>query len=102
MLRALFIFACVSLPLMFSGGAVASGKLECLSPKEARDVSGANHLLDSLQVMKNMSSLSRAEPVSIKLCKSDNSYIYEVMLLHREGKLLRVLVDAVSGKTVNP
>jgi len=36
------------------------------------------------------------------LCRSGENLTYEVVLLHRDGRLLRIFVDAVSGKTVNP
>lgn len=85
----------------FMAGPVAA-KQECLSAKESREMVVASHLLEPLQVMKNLTSLSRSEPVSIKLCRWDNVYIYDVTLLHKDGKLLRVFVDAISGKTVNP
>ncbi len=80
----------------------AAAKQECLSAKDSREMVLSGHLLEPLQVMKNLTSLSRSEPVSIKLCRWDSVYIYDVTLLHRDGKLLRVFVDAISGKTVNP
>lgn len=80
----------------------AAAKQECLSARDSREMVATNHLLEPLQVMKNLTSLSRSEPVSIKLCRWDATYIYDVTLLHRDGKLLRVFVDAISGKTVNP
>ena len=85
----------------FMAGPVAA-KQECPSAKESREMVVASHLLEPLQVMKNLTSLSRSEPVSIKLCRWDSVYIYDVTLLHKDGKLLRVFVDAISGKTVNP
>eukprot|EP01037_Dinobryon_pediforme_P009564 gene9564-9640_t len=37
-----------------------------------------------------------ADPVTIRLCRSGEALIYEVVLLHRDGRLLRVYVDAVT------
>lgn len=90
--------ACVAALIAFP----AAAKQECLSAKESREVVVQSHLLEPLQVMKTLTALSRSEPVSIKLCRWDTTYIYDVMLLHKDGKLLRVFVDAVGGKTLNP
>lgn len=84
------------------GAVEAAPRRACLAPYEARQIVASQHLIEPLQVMRAMGSLSRAEPVSIKLCDWGQAYVYEVILLHREGRLLRVFVDGITGKTVSP
>ena len=79
----------------------ASAEL-CMSAREAREIVAQRHVLPPFEVMNSMSTLARAEPLNIRLCRSGESLTYEVDLLHHDGRLLRIYVDAFSGKTVNP
>ena len=80
----------------------AVGGQLCMPAREARDIVAQRHVLPPFEVMHSMSVLARAEPLNIRLCRSGENLTYEVVLLHRDGRLLRIFVDAVSGKTVNP
>ena len=39
----------------------------------------------------------RAEPIAVKLCRHGDSYVYEIDLLRRDGRLIHSRVDARSG-----
>ena len=82
--------------------AAAAGAGFCIPPREAKEIVASKHVLAPFEVMNAMSTLARADPVTIRLCRSGETLIYEVVLLHRDGRLLRIYVDAVTGKTINP
>jgi uncharacterized membrane protein YkoI len=42
-----------------------------------------------------------AEAVGARLCRWDESFIYEITLLRSDGRVLRVFMDASSGRPVD-
>ena len=48
--------------------------------------------------MQAENSVDRAEALSTRLCRKGELLLYEIDLLRRDGRVLKVFVDAVSGK----
>ena len=42
----------------------------------------------------------KSEALSAKLCRIDDEFIYEIALLHRDGKFFHAHVNATTGKIV--
>jgi uncharacterized membrane protein YkoI len=72
----------------------------CLGPAEAREAIAAHRLTEPFPAMRNAASQMRAEAVGERLCRWNEEYVYEITLLRRDGRVIRLFVDAASGKPV--
>ena len=72
----------------------------CLSPAESREEIKAKHLLEPYAVLKSAAAQYRAEALSAKLCRTGDEYLYEIALLHRDGKYMHVVMNALTGKAI--
>ncbi len=72
----------------------------CLSPSETREEIKNRHLLEPFAVLKAAATQFKAEALSAKLCRSGDELVYEIALLHRDGVLLHVVMNAVTGKLI--
>jgi uncharacterized membrane protein YkoI len=73
----------------------------CLLPAEAREAIAVHRLSEPFQVMRSAATLMRAEAVGERLCRWNEQYVYVITLLRRDGRVIRLFVDAASGKTVD-
>ena len=91
-------------------GLAASGALAseaaprpiCLSPGETREEIAARHLVEPFAALKSAAAAVKAEALSAKLCRSGEEYVYEITLLHHDGKLVHLVMNAATGKIINP
>jgi uncharacterized membrane protein YkoI len=51
--------------------------------------------------LKTAAAQRKAEALSARLCHSDDEFIYEITLLHRDGRLSHVEMEADSGKFIS-
>jgi uncharacterized membrane protein YkoI len=87
-------------PARADGEARATPKRVCLSPAETREEIKTRHLREPFAVLKHAAQHFKAEALSAKLCRIDDEFVYEIALLHRDGKFFHVHVNATSGKFV--
>jgi len=74
----------------------------CLTTGETREEIKSHHLLEPFVALKSAEkAVGKAEALSAKLCRLGEEYVYEIALLHRDGRLVHVVMGAVSGKIVN-
>jgi hypothetical protein len=74
----------------------------CLATGETREEIKIHHLLEPFVVLKSAEkAVGKAEALSAKLCRLGEDYVYEIALLHRDGRLVHVVMSAVTGKTIN-
>ncbi|WP_158818705.1 PepSY domain-containing protein [Methylocapsa sp. S129] len=81
-------------------------KAVCLATSETREEIKSHHLLEPFVVLKSAavaisSPKNKAEALSAKLCRLGDEYVYEIALLHHDGRLVHVVMSAVTGKVVN-
>jgi uncharacterized membrane protein YkoI len=82
--------------------APAAVKSVCLATGETREEIKAHHLLEPFVALKSAEkAVGKAEALSAKLCRLGEEYVYEIALLHRDGRLVHVVMSAVTGKVVN-
>ena len=72
----------------------------CLAPAETREEIKARHLLEPFAVLKSAAAQFRAEALSAKLCRMGDEYVYEIALLHRDGRFVHVVMNAATGKFI--
>jgi len=78
----------------------ASGKPACLSASETREQVKARKLVEPYVALKTAAQQRKAEALSAKLCASGDDYFYEITLLHRDGRLIHVQMEAATGKLI--
>jgi len=75
-------------------------KLLCLSAAETREVVRNHRLLEPFAALKFAAAQRKAEALSAKLCHTGDEFIYEITMLHRDGRLVHVEMEAASGKLI--
>ena len=76
----------------------AAQKPVCLNAAETREEVKAHRLIEPFAALKSAASQRKAEALSARLCHNGDDFIYEITLLHRDGRLVHVEMEADSGK----
>jgi len=99
-------FAAVSLAALTIALGAASGAraqdgrpetVECLTMAETRAAVRAHEAIDLQVVQAAIQRATGAEVLRARLCRIDGRLTYTLTLLHRNGQVGAVLVDATSG-----
>jgi hypothetical protein len=77
-------------------------QLQCYSVADTRREIAEHKLADPFPSMQAAGVLVQAEPLTARLCRSGDVFIYEISLLRRDGHIVKTLVDAASGKPRPP
>ncbi len=72
----------------------------CLNPAETREFIKAHRLIEPYAALKFAAEKRKGEALSAKLCHIGDEFIYEITLLHRDGRLVHVAVEAATGKLI--
>jgi uncharacterized membrane protein YkoI len=72
----------------------------CLGAAETRDEVKAHKLIEPFVALKSAAQQRKAEALSARLCHIGDEFIYEITLLHRDGRLTRVEMEAATGKLI--
>ena len=72
----------------------------CLPQSETREAVKAHRLLEPFAALKAAAAQFKAEALSAKLCRNGDELVYEIALLHRDGRLVHVVTNAATGKVV--
>jgi hypothetical protein len=75
-------------------------RLICLNEAETREIVKSRHLIGPFAALKSAAAQRKAEAIRAKLCHAGDDFVYEITLLHSDGRLVRVLMDAVNGKSM--
>ena len=70
----------------------------CLNAAETREVVKSRRLLEPFAALKFAAGQRKAEALSARLCRSGDDFVYEITLLHRDGRLVHVEMEAATGK----
>jgi uncharacterized membrane protein YkoI len=98
------------LSLAIAGGAAQAAEAEqhalaarpvCLGPSETREEVKNHRLLEPFAALKFAAAQRKAEALSARLCHTGDEFIYEITLLHRDGRLVHVEMDAGTGKLIS-
>jgi hypothetical protein len=75
-------------------------KRACLSQSETREVVAARKLFAPFSALRTAAARGHGETIGVRLCRLNEELIYEVTVLRRDGRVVKVVIDAVSGKIV--
>ncbi len=78
----------------------AASRLICLNPAETREAVKAHRLIEPYAALKFAAEKRKGEALSAKLCHIGDEFIYEITLLHRDGRLVHVAIEAATGKLI--
>ena len=92
--------ACVAARAAEAEPHAAAPKPLCLTASETRDEVKAHKLLEPFAALKYAAQQRKAEALSAKLCHAGDEFIYEITLLHRDGRLTHVQMEAGTGKLI--
>jgi uncharacterized membrane protein YkoI len=84
------------LVLAASAPAFAAERDRCLSPEERRAKIASHEVVPLARAIRAI-KVRRAEVVRASLCERAGKLVYLLTVLHRDGKVARVAVDAGSG-----
>ena len=98
-LALLLALAAVS-PALADGDTHPAPKKACLSAAETREEIKARRLHEPFAALKSAAQHFKAEALSARLCRIDDELVYEIALLHKDGKYFHAHVSAVTGKLV--
>lgn len=73
-------------------------KRACLSQSETREIVAARKLSPPFSALRTAAAHGRGETIGVRLCRFNEELMYEVTVLRRDGRVVKVVVDAVSGK----
>lgn len=76
----------------------APARLQCFTMAQARSKMEAQKLADPFRCMRDIALRLQAEPLGARLCQLGEGLIYEISLLRRDGHIVKILVDAFSGR----
>jgi hypothetical protein len=79
----------------------AAVKKPCLSAAETREEIKGHGLREPFAALRFASQHFKAEALSAKLCRIDDEFVYEIALLHKDGRFFHAYVNATTGKLVD-
>jgi uncharacterized membrane protein YkoI len=95
--RAILIGATMTAALLASSSADAA----CFSPDETREHVKRHGLIALNDVVRSSRGALRADLISARLCETGGNMVYMIAMLGRDGKLMRLTVDARTGDLIN-
>ena len=78
-----------------------AAKPVCLNAAETREMVKSRRLLEPFAALKFAGAQRKAEALSARLCHTGEDFVYEITLLHRDGRLVHVEMEAATGKIVS-
>ena len=76
----------------------APARIQCFSTAQTREKIEAHGLTDPFACMRAAAHENNGEALSARLCRFDDLFIYEITVLRPDGRIVRPLFDAVTGK----
>jgi uncharacterized membrane protein YkoI len=70
----------------------------CMGQNDMRKALVEHNLTSPGDAMRTAGGAARGEVVRLRLCMHDQAYVYEAIVLKRDGKVARVVIDGPSGK----
>jgi uncharacterized membrane protein YkoI len=76
----------------------AAPRRQCLSMSQTRQTIEDHRLVDPFACMRAAAREHQGEALGARLCRHEESFIYEISLLQPDGRIVRILFDAATGK----
>jgi uncharacterized membrane protein YkoI len=76
----------------------APPRTQCFSTAQTRERIDAHKLADPFACMRAAANEHQGEALGARLCRLDDLLVYEIRLLRPDGRIVRILFDAETGK----
>jgi uncharacterized membrane protein YkoI len=76
----------------------APARRQCFSTAQTREKIEAHGLTDPFASMRAAARDLKGEALGARLCRLDETYIYEISVLRPDGRIDKLLFDATTGK----
>lgn len=86
--------------LAWAGVDGASAADRCLTQDEIREEVAQRRVVSQVAALRVARTQIGGEAVRARLCRNETGLVYVITALKRDGKVIRVIVDAPSGKVV--
>jgi uncharacterized membrane protein YkoI len=81
--------------------APSTAQAACFSPDETREMVQRHGLIALNDVVRSARSGNSADLISARLCDTAGNLVYMIAMLGRDGKVMRLTVDARTGDVIN-
>lgn len=75
-------------------------KAGCLSQSEIREEVAARRVISQVAALRAARAAGGGDAVRARLCRGEKGLVYVITSLKRDGRVLRIDVDAVTGRLV--
>ncbi len=100
MSRIVFSAMFVAAAVFFVGQAAISAPRACLSDADARVQVQMHKLIGVEQALGAAKAKAKGDLISAHLCQVPDGFMYRIAIIGREGRVVKLLVDAASGHIV--
>jgi uncharacterized membrane protein YkoI len=90
-----------SLAILALAAAASPAAAACFSAEETREHVQKHGLIALNNVVRSARGGAQADLISARLCETAGNLVYMVAMLGRDGKVMRITVDARSGDVIN-
>lgn len=73
---------------------------ECYSAAQSRERIAVRKLAEPFRLMANAAARFQSEAIGAKLCRWKEQLVYEITLLRRDGRVIHVSMNAVTGQLI--
>jgi uncharacterized membrane protein YkoI len=89
--------------LIVCGGGFLSASAEsaCFSAEDTREHVVKHGLVPLHDVVRSARGAAQIDLIAARLCETNGNMVYMITMLGRDGKLLRLTVDARTGTLIN-
>lgn len=81
--------------------AVPERRSGCLNEAEIRDEVAARRIVTQMAALRAARAAAGGEAVRARLCHGEDGLVYAITALKRDGKVLRIDVDAATGRVID-
>jgi uncharacterized membrane protein YkoI len=93
--------ATIALFLLLTIGIGNVNANSCLSAEETRVKIQEDDLVPLQDIVRNVRSAHDVELISARLCETNGNMVYMIAVLGRNGRVMRMTVNARSGEIIN-
>ncbi len=83
------------------GVPAAQAETVCFSAEDTRDHVSRQGLIPLSDVVRSARGAGQADLISARLCETSGNMVYMIAMLGRDGRLMRLTVDARTGELIN-
>jgi len=94
------LLALIATFICFYARAEPARERQCYSTAETRDKIVSLGLSEPFHLMRKAAARAQGEAIQAKLCSWSEDLVYEISLLRRDGRVIRVFFDAKTGQVV--